>query len=656
MPIIDQELDNDFTPEQTPEIPGEEGEIKTEQDKIEEVAAQVDPEMSRLFTFSEARIDLETLNTNWGTERLKTEGRRALRKVAVDIDAERSAVHIKQNETFIPIRVIDTNVKMEMPPYINYLKQSRRIAIFKNRNDPGHPNTQLEERFTDGLTYEGWEKVHFETLDGSLMHGWDTCEVIRDSSKPLGVSIEHVGHDKLLFATDAVDIQFCPRVIREYKVTLIQLQNWVRSFDFNSEQVSKIVDAKKEDKLSSVVSVYKEMFKYHDVVWVAWYSLDSSCDDWLKKPKKLFLGIKHKEVETIQVPQQVPTGQVDMMGSPVMTQVMQPQQQEKWVNSDINLYPYFLLPYSETEEDSIFEYKGRAFLDEFKQEALTCIITAIVNGTTRASEVFCSIDGEDPGGNVKQLQDLEGGTILNRPLKFFHTDYPDNSALDVAKFLNTQNQQETGQVAWAVTNRQDSRKTAEEIRAAQSQTSLLDSVQLTLFSTYIRQVYSFCWKIVQSLALQNLIVFFPRPDPVTGMLKNDEEILSQDYDIRAAGDIDVVQRAEKLNRMLQLWPIVANTPLAPSYLVNLLKVAFPEDANNYEQLLTQLTAKDQLMGQLLQVIMTMMPEILQQIEDPQAKQNFQMLIQQLGQMMSQGQQGQQGQVGPGQQPQANNQQ
>ena len=65
--------------------------------------------------------------------------------------------------------------------------------------------------------------------------------------------------------------------------------------------------------------------------------------------------------------------------------------------------------------------------------------------------------------------------------------------------------------------------------------------------------------------------------------------------IKSSGDVDVIQRQEKLLRRMQSWPIISQTPLAMTFLKDIIAEAFPEDAQRYEQVLQE----DQLGKQLV---------------------------------------------------------
>lgn len=587
-----------------------------------------------LMNFSKARIKLDRLVSDWKTECSKTKERRLKRDVEVDVKALRREGKLDEDETIIPDRVIDTNIQREQPPYINYLKNSRRVAIFTCTSNPDVNTQRLELEFTQGMTYIAWETPHFKTLDGSQTHGWDACEVVYDESKPLHCGIEQIGHDKLFFPGTSLNIQNAPRIVRAFDVTLMELKSFVSTFGFDGDQVGIIIDAKKSGQQESeTVRIYKKFCKYEGQVHVGWFSLDHGVSDWLKAPQPLFLGMRHQDEVTKQ-----------------------------WVDTPIDQYPVYILPYRETEKPLVTDHKGRVFYDEYKQEAQTAVQSGFVNGITRASNVYAARNQEDgSGSSLKEVQNvkLRGGRILDSPVNFFHLDYPDPMVLKALQWMDVSNDQEMGQPNFAATNRQDSRKTAKEITAAENQQALLNSVQLTLFSTYVRSIYSLVWLIVQSQALQGKIKFLlvkksipvqspfggPVIDPNTGQAMtqdiwvNDFETIKETYDIRAAGDVDVVQKQEKINQMKQDWPVISQTVLRDAFLAEMLRLQYPDTGEKWAtQLETQgsmITGMQGMINALSQIIMGIYKDNPALLQNPQEAEQIKQILAQAQAMSGQ---------------------
>ena len=583
--------------ETTNELPGTEvleSQIIAQQQEQQEA-------QDELLDYKKAKIHLQRLVKDWLNERQETLLRRAEREVNIDVEALRQKGKLDDDETLIPVRVIDTNIQREQPAYINYLKNSRRLVTFNSLENSQQDTQTLELEFTRGMTYMGWETPHFKTLDGAQTHGWDSVEVVLDYSKPLHVALESVGHDNLFFPRSSIDIQFAARVIRRYEVTLLQLDKFVATHGFAQEQIQKLKDARKDSqKAMETVEVYKHMCKKDGTVYVSWFCLENGVEDWLKAPVPLDLELVDPKT-----------------GAPKAT----------------TIYPYFILPYRESERPHIVDHKGRVYYDRNKQEAQTAILSGFVNGLTRAANIYASPKNEDgTGASLKELDGiaLVGGRIFNKPIDFWSTPYPDPGVLRALQYFDVANSQETNQPTFAVNNREDSRKTATEMNIAQQQQQLLNSVQLTMFSKYVREVYTFCWLLVQSQALAGKISFLlttvnepvigplgPVVDPMTGqpltqpVTKNNTAIISQAYDIRAAGDVDVIQRQEKINQMMQDWPVISQTPLRDKFLQDLIRLKYPDVGEQYVTLLAQQPQMDAMKG-IIGRLATIMQGAMQQ--------------------------------------------
>ena len=607
----------------------------------------------KFFNFREAKSRLFALLSAWDGELTATRERRNLRYIDVNAKELRERQIIAPDETFVPIRVIDTNIRREQPGLSAYLSQSPRLAIFKC-ND--------EREFTTGMKYEGWELEHIKTYDGAQTHGWDSVEVVLDLTKPLHVSIEHIGHDRLFFNKDVQDVQNSPLVIRSYKITASEADTFKTRYSFNSEQVDKLLKDRLKNRPDETVEIYKCFYKnsQDDYVYVAWFAKE--CDDWLKKPEKLYLGRAKQSLErpaqslqglnfaapkapletsasletsaplaggekTYPITSAAPKGPIatSSLDSSLTPQLgLSGTPSAAWEDLYETDYPIIILPYLETEQEAITDHKSRTFLDQDKQEALTSLWSAFVNGTNRAANAYASPKNPRGGGAIKQLAlTLTNGAVYSEPLDFWSSPYPNPVMLSAAQALDIQNSQEAGQISFAAQNRKDSRKTATEISASLQQASLLGSVQLVQVSIYFRRVYALAWKIIQSRALQDKLRFLRNIE--TG--ENNKQILAFSYTVFPAGDVDVVLRAQKLQRMMQFWPVVATTPAGVPFLTKLLQLGFPEEA---EELLKTLEAESQrktIIASLLQIVKgsVTQPEFSQL--SPEEQQNLGQILQ-----------------------------
>ena len=594
-----------------------------------EVTTEAGPQIEQddLLDFTTARIHLQRLVNEWSLERQTTLLNRAKRDVNIDVEALRQQGKIDDDETLIPVRVIDTNIQREQPAYVNYLKNSRRLCTFNSLSMPNENTQKLELEFTRGMTYIGWETPHYKCLDGAQTHGWDSMEVVLDDSKPLGVALEQIGHDNLFFPCSSIDLQFSARVIRRYEMTLMQLDKFAANpaMRFSAEQIAKLKESRKATaKELETIAIYKQYCKKDGRVYVAWFCLEMGVDDWLQAPSVLDLGLV--DPKTMQ---------------PVPT----------------TFYPIFIDLYRESEKPHIMAHKGRVYYDDNKQEAQTAILSGFVNGLTRAANLYASPAKESgTGGNIKEIEGLvmQGGRVMSEPINFWSPPYPDPMVLNALQYFDVANSQETNQPTFAVNNRQDSRKTATEIQSATQQQQLLNSVQLTMFSTFIREVYNCVWLIVQSKALKNEIVFLqveqqqpqinpvdgqPMIDPMTGqplmrtVRVNNVAALSQMYDIRAAGDVDVIQRQEQIQQMMQDWPVIQNTPLRDQFLQDLMRLKYTAKGDEYANLIAQQPQLDALkgivarLGTIMQGVMQQHPDIMTALA-PEQQADVSSLVQQ----------------------------
>lgn len=524
-----------------------------------------------------------------------TDYRRRARNITVNVADLRTQGKIKPDETIIPIRLIDTNIKREEPAKLAYLKQSRRLAIFKAKNVAKPVNVQyLEEEFTRVCQYQGWEVDFIRAIDGSATHGWDSIEIIFDPKLPGGFCFDQIGHENLIFPLDSKSLEASEFVIRIRQVTVTQLRNFVKKYKFDETQVQFVIDSTQPVRQSNSISVqsvptedslreiYKVFFKQDGTVYVGWYAKEAN--NWLKLPEKLFLGKKKLVTNVVEKMVPMKTG-VTSFGAPIIENIPQQVPETTWEIVYETSFPIKLLLYEENEQPQIKDRKGRVYKDDYKQEALLALWSSFINGCIRASNVHAAPKNPATGGAPKQTNVIiEHGKLWSEPIDFFNTPWPDPMILTAAQALDVQNTQETLQLSAAVSNRQDSRKTAQEIKQVQQEQSLVNGVQVTLLSVFLRDILTAVWQIVQSQALQELIVFCSQ-NVGGGEFKNDLELIGEDYDIFAAGDVDVVQRAEKLQKQLQFLPIVGNTALGEEFLVDIIKSAFPDEANRYETIL-----------------------------------------------------------------------
>jgi len=588
------------------------------------------------MTFEHWKGKLTALEGDWVGEKNETERRRNIRKIEIDNDLLRSSGRLKADETLIGVRVIDENIKKEQPIFVNYLTQSRRLAIFDCQSNPlltGIEN--LETAFTKGMSYDGMLRSLFKEIDGAQTHGWDSVEITYDPTKPLKVGFEHIGHEHLLFPIDAKDIQACAYIMRRFKLTVEQLKKFVKKYDFDEKQVDVAIEGEKSrtNITPKNVDIYKVFFKLDEVVYVAWTALDKNVSDWIKAPAPLKLNRKETKERTVMVQKNIPII-INGMESSIPTQV--PQVEPYTEELVENQYPIKIYLYSETEEQNITGQKGRVFFDLPWQEAQIALRSSFINGAMRAANVYGSPANRSDVGGVPTKLDmtLESGCFYSEPMNFWGTQYPDPAILRAADALDVRKAAEMGQMASAVINREDSRKTATELNKAESEQSKLNSVSILLFSGHMRGLLAFAWYLIQNYAQYNEVILVPK-EGEGGKIVNDPVLINQTYDIKPAGDIDVIRRAERLEKRFQLLPVLQpmGGEMYFEFVADLIREMLPQDAQKYISLMQ----RDQMKTQALIAMAGMLKEAVTD-ESGQLKPEFKEFAPQMQQLAQMGQQ------------------
>lgn len=530
------------------------------------------------YDFAKAKGVYDKLIEGWMSTKLETDRQRALRYVKdADSIALRERGIIKADEMYCPNRLIDQNIRAEQPALVRYLTQSQRSIIFESPDAvPVDGKEKLEADFTIKARYLKWEIPWIACFDGAQAHGKDALEVTFDAEMPGNFKIEHIGPDRLVFSRESEDLKAQEVLAVEKMLTSNQLKTMA---GFDQAQVEKIIGVNQKDVGSQdcINKCYKVYFKQEGFVHVCWYAKEG-CDDYLRKPEPLFLGKRDFT-------------QAMVIGEGETTEDYPPIYEKE--------APVFLLPYTINNDPKICEMVGRCKLDEPYQEGASALQSGMINGTLRASNVMGSPQANqlnaNPNAAPKMTNAVIGnGRLWDQPMNFFHTPYPDVSIVQFLNAVVTQNKQEQGSgISFATINRKDSGKTATEIDAATQMSQELGSVQVILLSIFIREVYACCWEIYQNRVLQGKI---PIKDPSLLMLFGDDIQAGEDglvtkcsgakiYIIKSSGDVDVVQRQQHLQKLMQGWEVFGKTAIAPEFLKDIIRYSFPEDASKYINIL-----------------------------------------------------------------------
>jgi len=483
------------------------------------------------------------------------------RKLDINVEAERADGHLDEDEFLVPAHIIDTNIRREQSKYVAYVTGSRRSAIFTSITEPTVATGELERDFTDKTRYPGWQVPLFKIIDGMQLHGYSVAEVQFDEDKSGHFAVEAVNYEDFGFPADTRDIQACEMVAHRHYFTALQLRDMVDNDDFNEDVVDILLGGNPDgDNYVNVESLYeveKVMFKHENKVFVAW-SCCAKCDDWLRDPRPLYLG--RRDGETLQ---------------------------------DEADYPYVVFPYMILEDSAIQNATGRAFSDRTVQETITSLMSSFVTAHRRAANFYFAKENEDPNNtNVQTSVRFQPGALIDANIKQFQLTPPDTSMIAAIQSLMSQNAQEQSQINYAAMNRKDSRKTATEIQAASGEAQQLSSTQVSLFSIALKDVYEWCWRIYQSRVIAGVL----RPAASLDLFLNHE------FNIKPAGDVDVIERQEKSQKMMMAWQVVSQTPLAPVFLQNMMRLMFPDEGESYAKMLQVGGEKDQLLQQLMQII------------------------------------------------------
>lgn len=491
---------------------------------------------------------------------------RKLRQNLVDVEAMKKTGALQPGQTFVAVRTIDGNVSRGVPPYLQYIKGSRRMAIFEPVNRPGFSTEPLEIAVTNLLQYTGWEIDYIRWIDGGLLHGADYLEVVHDKTKPGRVAVNHVGSDSLLYSRKGESIQQSPIVARLHSISSVDLDSYVSNGTFTNpkavEQLRQHIIANESPSTGGAfVEVHKCLFKVNGIVHFCWYSKD--IQEMLSTPAPFFNGRCRKVVEQV-----LPPG------------TMQIVEQVTYADIPETEYPYVMFSPSITEEKRIEAQLGHAQKDRYIQEAQSVLNTAGVNGCYAASMTQWapaeSKDYTSTGAAKTVNMQLLPGQVWDRPMKPWSAPWPDATLFRALDHLDTGNATANNQIAWAVNNRQDSRKTATEVQSANQATSQINSVQVLYLSIPMRQVVERAYHIIKSQVQKGEL-----------KLLIDPALFEIDYVIKSAGDIDYVQRQERIAAMQQDWPVIQNTPAAPVFLADYLRERYPATAERYIQAMQQ---------------------------------------------------------------------
>ncbi len=541
------------------------------------------------FEYDKEKRRIDQLIGQWHEEIEATNFRRDARKKEVNVSELQTQGKIPADGTFIARRIIDRNIRFEKPELAAYLEQSPRLVLFKSLSDPTRDTIPLADWFTLGMRYKGWAEPWHRLIDATCLHGAAPMEVRYDASKPFNLALEYTPREFLIYPRKVrKSLQKCEMILRVYEYLPNELEDAVKAYDFDEAVVKKLIQNCKETSREIPIKVYKVFRKKEGIIYVAWYSPDADGAHWLKNPEPLSMGIIDPN-----------TGK----------------------SNPVSMFPFFLYLYEFTEEEEPLHVKGRAARDLSDQDAMTHLWTSLVNGTTRAADLFGSYKNDPVNPEGQESRPIKGGTIQGKEVEYFQPAYPDPMILQVAQALSTENMQAAGKVDYAAQNREDSRKTATEINSAKDQSQRLSSINIIPLATVLTDVYTFCWNLVQ----QQVQISMTLP-PGAGLVDIPQHIdpvsWTDNYELAPAGDVEVIKRAEKISNLQQDLPLFANTPIYMDLVSKYLELRFPDEAMAWK---AKLQSAD--LAAVVQQLLAVMSNVPVEVFPPEQQQQIQEIMQ-----------------------------
>lgn len=538
-------------------------------------SAEPSPTAPPTFDFSKEKEQYDILITDWREETELIKVRRELRENRKNVQQEREKKTILKDETIIPDRTINLNIKRSKPDYVAYVTSAKNALIITDVNTPGRDMESLQLWFTRGMRFPGWKTPWLELIDSMHLHGGAALEVIYDETKPFNCRIDYISRDALILPKKVKDIQACSRILRAFEITTVQLEEFQATYNFDQAAVKKILD--KLQKKEDTVTIYRVFCKKQGVVYSAWYSPEES-NTWLKAPEPYSLGLfQNIDPEFLLQARQSPDwDQLRMVLPPL----------------PITRYPIFWFRYEVTENQELLRGQGRAAMDSHEQEALTHLLTNTVNATTRASAFYPTAEnepGDDPG--LRELGPLSPGIVQSRKISFWQAPWPNSIILSIIQALDVRKAQSSGNQDFAAMARKDANKTATEMNLSAEQSNEQTTVEIgNTFATPYLDVYALAFNIARQQALLDLC-----------RTPQDLNDLIGEFDLQPAGDVEVIRRLEDKNNARQFFEVIRGTPAAEKLLEFLLSRFFPDQADEWLPLL-RAPNKDEVILQLVNIL------------------------------------------------------
>ena len=484
------------------------------------------------------------------------------------------------NETYIGRRVIAGNMKRELPTFIQYLSGSYRHVVAKSLTPtvPANFLSDIEVNFTAGFRVGNWLEPHIQVTNSDMLHGRGVFMVIPNPGAPLNTAPVYVPPEDFIFPTEARDLQNVPMCAVRYVLTLPQFKDWAKRYGWDPVQTEGILQSfARPEQLNVVVPVFLVFRK-------TWAQAQEPGAPPSKQVESFWFYNQTRAALTRS--EALDVGYRTAEGTAVPS-------------AD---YPIFPVYYNITENPRLIERKGRAHADMHDQEALTMMWTGYVNGMMRASEIYIALRDSGMTENPEIAQTefiMDPGKILKKPVDFFSSPWPDASMLQACQALATENANSAGQVDFAAQARKDSRKTAKELSLAEEQSDKASTVPLTMFAVGYGVMLEFMWAVLSYNVRSGFNTTFMADNPEARALIAADKII-----IRPSGDIDYIERQDKLKKFTNFYALYQGTAVGNFFLKKILELAFPDE---YPQLAPLLEDNSRQMGAALMTILGQLP-------------------------------------------------
>ncbi len=520
----------------------------------QELARIQDVEKPKTVQYDEWQKIFQSLCSEFeAQEKTKCEKRREFRRHHVNVAEERRAGTLLADETKIPDRTIETNIRRDKSPLVQLLTRPTTVLSFVDANQSSVDFAPLANYYTQLNRQTGWQIEWLYLIDALQLHGAAYMEVFFDPEHPLASRVEYVRRDHLIYPLTSRSLDSNTCILRRYEITKEQFEVFASSKRFDPAQAEKI--RKHYETRSEQIILHRVLMKLGGIVNIAWIANnDGVIDNWLLAPEPYDIGLRKAKPNPI-LPDLPPIFEAVTLTS----------------------YPIFVFPLDLEEDEKILSTQGRVSLDLHTQEALTALLTAICNGAVRASGLYPTRKKDPTGDTPKNAEgfSLRHGHFSEGDITFGRLEWPSAVAVSIAQFLRTHNASQAGGIDWASMNRADTAKTATELTMAREESDSLKSMSTLLFAICTLRVELLRWQIWLSQVAAGLKPAPALPVPV--------ELFSPTLIPTLSAEQQVIKRAEQQTKYIQYFPMVAGTPYQLPMLETMLMSAFPQEFPAWQQ-------------------------------------------------------------------------